>query len=80
MEKKLLDNEKIIADENTECELTEKDLEDVSGGRHYVYRVTITSGKGIPPISVMPFMMPPVIPAVYWRRINRVIASSGILL
>ena len=79
MEKKLLDNEKII-NENTECELTEKDLEEVSGGRHYVYRVTITSGKGIPPISVMPFVMPPVIPAVYWRRINKAIASSGILL
>ncbi len=31
MEKKLLDNEKIV-NENTECELTEKDLEEVSGG------------------------------------------------
>ena len=72
MEKKLLDNEKIIADMNTECELTEKDLEEVSGG-YIAYSTSFGTWNTGRVTVANPFS----VTTVSWSNWNR-ITTSGI--
>ena len=72
METKILNNEKIIACENTDRELTEKDLEEVSGG-YIAYSTSFGTWNAGRVTVANPFS----VTTVAWSNWNR-ISSSGI--